>query len=199
MQIILVRHGESEGNIKEHVYGRTDYPLTDKGRSQIPHIIEGLKHFDFDEVYTSPLCRASAIGEAVALDRDIPIHDDDRLMEINFGDYEDRHRSDVMSVLGDDYYKLIGFLDHYDIPNGEQQDDFLKRVQSFIDELMEKEPKTYVITAHFGVIKAVLNYLMGYDKKMLRQLAIKPGAIVKLTVKKDRVRLDELVQTFDRV
>jgi broad specificity phosphatase PhoE len=85
------------------------------------------------------------------------------------------------------------------IPGGEHQDDFLARVSGFVDQLLSGEDGTYVITTHFGVIKGILNHLMGYDKKQLRQLAVKPGAIVKLTIKEDRVRLDELIQTFDKV
>lgn len=199
MELILVRHGESEGNVLGHVYGQTDYPLTDKGRSQIPHIVEALKHYKGAKIYSSPLVRASAIGEGIRDAYDLPLVMDDRLKEINFGGYEDMTREEVMAELGDKYYELIGFFDGFDIRGGEHQDVFLARVQNFIDELLAGEDSTYIITSHFGVMKAVLNYLMGYDKKLLRGLALKPGVVVKLTVKKDRVRLDELIQTFDRV
>lgn len=199
MELILIRHGESEGNKNGLIYGHTDYPLTEKGRQQIPHIVEALKNNQLTKVISSPLSRASAIGKGVSDAYDVPFTTDDRLKEINFGDYEDLPVKEIRAKLGEGYYELIGFFDNYDIPSGEHQKDFLVRVQGFVDEVLTYETGTYVLTAHFGVIKAILNYLMGYNKKQLRGMAIKPGAVVKLSIKKDRVRLDELIQTFNRV
>lgn len=196
MELILIRHGESEGNVKEVVYGHTDYPMTVKGMSQVPKILEISKRYQIDGIYTSPLVRANVIADAIGEDRGLDVIKDDRLKEIYFGDYEDLKREEVVEIVGDKYYDVIGFFDHVAMPGGEHQDEFLARVQSFIDELLAGEDGTYVITSHFGVIKATLNHLMGYDKQMLRQLAIKPGAVIKLSIKKDRVRMDELIQTF---
>lgn len=200
MELILIRHGESVGNVKQVLYGHTDYPLTDKGTSQIPHILETVSNYKPDRVYSSPLRRAFSIGEAVSSAYGLPMETDDRLKEICFGDYEDVPREEVIAQVGEKgYLELISFFDGCAIPGGEHQDDFLMRVQHFIDELLKGEDGTYVITAHFGVLKAILNHLMGFSKKQLRSMAIKPGAVVKLTIKEDRVRLDELVQTYDRV
>jgi len=200
MELILVRHGESEGNVKEVVYGHTDYPLTDKGTSQIPHIVKTLSNYKINKIFTSPLARAKAIGLGISEAFELPISEDDRLKEIWFGKFEDKPREAVMAEIGEEaYYNLIGFFDGYDIPEGEHQDAFLKRVQSFTDELIAGDKGTYVVTAHFGVLKAMLNHLMGYSKKQLRGMAIKPGAVIKLSIKEDRVRLDELIQTYDRV
>ncbi len=198
MELILIRHGESEGNVKGIVYGHSDYPLTEKGRAQIPYIVDALKHYSCTKIFTSPLLRAKAIGEGIAAAYGLPLVADDRLKEIDFGDYENQDSRKLIKEMGNRYYELIGFFDAFDIPGGEHQNDFLHRVRDFIDELLAGEEGTYVITAHFGVIKALLNHLMGYDKKQLRAIEIKPGAVIKLSVKKDRVRLDELIQTFYR-
>lgn len=199
MELILIRHGESEGNVKGLVYGHTDYPMTEKGMQQVPKIVEITKRYNINKVYSSPLVRAKVIAQAISQDQNISLTLDDRLKEINFGDYEDMPREKVMEIVGDNYYKVVGFFDHVDIPGGEHQDDFLLRVNSFIDELLAGEDGTYAVTSHFGTIKAILHHLMGYNKVSLRQFAIKPGAIIKLTIKKDRVRMDELIQTFDLI
>lgn len=199
MELILVRHGESEGNIKHLVYGHTDHPLTEKGRNQIPQIVEILRNYPLTKIISSPLVRAKAIGEGIGAAFELPLETDDRLKEINFGKYEDISSEKVQDMLGEEYYKLIGFFDDYIIPEGENQKDFLLRVQNFVDELLQKEDGSYVLIAHYGVIKAILNHLMGYTKSQFRTIAIKPGAVVKLSIKKDRVRLDELIQTYDRV
>lgn len=199
MELILIRHGESVGNAKGLVYGDTDHPMTDKGLSQIPFILDVLKQYEIDQIYTSPLIRAKVIAESIQKERQVSLVEDERLKEINFGIYENQKRELVMGKLGDSYYQLISFFDSYDIQDGEHQKDFLDRVGGFTHELLSKKTGTYVITAHYGVIKAMLHHLMGFDKNMMRLLLIKPGAVVKLTVKKDRVRLDELIQTYYRL
>lgn len=200
MELILVRHGESIGNISEVLYGHTDYPLTDKGQRQIPHILTTLSNYKMDRIISSPLVRAKAIGDAISEHFELPIEADDRLKEIFFGDYENVSRHEIIDDIGQEgYISTISFFDGHQIPGGEHQDEFLVRVQNFVDELLAGDDGTYVITAHFGVLKAILNHLLGFTKIQLRSMAIKPGAVVKLSVKKDRVRLDELVQTYDRV
>lgn len=196
MNLIFMRHGESEGNLKEVLYGHTDYPLTDRGVKQVTVITKMLAGCQIDGIFTSPLIRAKVLAEALAESRTVPLTVDERLREIHFGVYEDMNRHMAMGRLGDDYYRVLSILDHYDIAGGEHQDLFLGRVDQFLKELLRKENGTYAITAHFGVIKAALHLLMGFDKKMLRQLSIKPGAILKLGIKEDRVRIDELIQTI---
>jgi alpha-ribazole phosphatase len=197
MKLVFMRHGESQGNLKEVLYGHTDYPLTDKGVQQVAVIKRMLADCHLDGIFSSPLIRAKVLAEALAENRRVPLTIDERLREIHFGIYEDMNRYHAMESLGDDFYRLLSILDHYDISGGEHQDIFLKRVDLFLKEVLQKEVGTYAIVAHFGVIKAALHLLMGFDTRMLRQLSIKPGAILKLAVKKDRVRIDELIQTID--
>ena len=43
MILYLVRHGQSEGNVKRYFHGQTDYPLTDLGRRQAQEVAEKLR------------------------------------------------------------------------------------------------------------------------------------------------------------
>ena len=43
MILYLVRHGQSEGNVKRYFHGQTDYPLTEKGHEQAREVAEKLK------------------------------------------------------------------------------------------------------------------------------------------------------------
>jgi len=197
MELILIRHGESEGNSKKLVYGYTDYPMTKKGMKQVPEIVERLKRYQIDKIYTSPLVRAKVIAEAISQDRDISITSEDRLKEINFGDYEDWPREKLIDLVGQERYgEIVGFFNHVALPGGEKQDEFLLRVKTFIDELLSGQEGSYVLTCHFGTIKAILHHLMAYDQSRLNQLTILPGAIIKVTIEENQVRMDELIQTY---
>jgi len=64
--IILVRHGECEGNVKGVFRGRTDFPLNKRGLVQVQDLAQELRSFPIKYVYTSPLSRARQTAEAIA-------------------------------------------------------------------------------------------------------------------------------------
>ncbi len=43
MQILLIRHGESEADILHVHEGRADFELTDKGRQQVQRLVQKVK------------------------------------------------------------------------------------------------------------------------------------------------------------
>lgn len=85
MLLLLVRHGQSLGNVEGRIQGDND-PLTEFGRLQAKAVANGMEQRgDVTHLYASPLDRAmetgSIIGDAVAL-RPVPIAG---LAEINAG------------------------------------------------------------------------------------------------------------------
>ena len=62
-RLILVRHGETEGESSIRYHGITDVPLSEPGREQMrlaARAIERLRSdVDFGKVFSSPLVRAS--------------------------------------------------------------------------------------------------------------------------------------------
>ena len=59
----LVRHGESEANVARRFAGRTDSPMTERGREQAKAVAEALAKIHFDRIVSSPLsrCRDTAL------------------------------------------------------------------------------------------------------------------------------------------
>jgi len=87
-QIVLVRHGETEWSREGRHTGRTDLPLTERGREEAAALGSALAGGRFALVLTSPLvraaetCRLAGLGDA-ALTRD-------DLREWDYGRYEGR-------------------------------------------------------------------------------------------------------------
>lgn len=67
-KLYLLRHGQTEFNVKKLVQGRCDSPLTDLGRQQAAKAAAWLKARDVtpDKVVSSPLSRAMATARLVA-------------------------------------------------------------------------------------------------------------------------------------
>ena len=55
MRIVLLRHGETEWNANNLVLGRSDVPLSDKGRKQAEEVGKQLSTYKIDKIYISPL------------------------------------------------------------------------------------------------------------------------------------------------
>jgi len=90
MDILLVRHGESEGNAQERMQGRSDFPLTARGREQAQRLSAFLAvhRVVWERLYASPLSRAWATAEVLAGDRGGTPHVEPALREIDAGDLE---------------------------------------------------------------------------------------------------------------
>jgi probable phosphoglycerate mutase len=86
VEVVLVRHGETEWSRSGRHTGRTDVPLTDLGRHQAELLGRRLRGRSFALVLTSPLgraretCRLAGLGEGGLLR--------DELREWDYGEYE---------------------------------------------------------------------------------------------------------------
>jgi len=100
-RIILVRHGESEGNVDESVYRRkadNKIELTEHGKEQARAAGRRIMELIGDDnvyFYASPYKRAEQtlyeIGRDFPRDRILGVREDARLREQDFGNFQDEH------------------------------------------------------------------------------------------------------------
>ena len=86
MEIVLVRHGETEWSRDMRHTGRTDIPLTDRGREEARWLQGALTEWNFTRVITSPLQRAVETRELAGLGG--MAERSDALLEWDYGEYE---------------------------------------------------------------------------------------------------------------
>src|SRR5260370_27813814 len=85
--LILVRHGETEGQSSIRYYGRTDIALSDEGCAQMRAAARALGREVFGRVFASNLCRATEGARIIAGDH-APIVAIEEFAEIDFGNFE---------------------------------------------------------------------------------------------------------------
>ena len=161
MLIYMVRHGETALNAQGIMQGWLDEPLNQAGRDLAALTGQGMRGIHFDACISSPLKRAKETVEIILREsgNDIEVATDDRIREINFGDYERK----PMSEMGEDglLFATNPFL-HKGFPNGEQIMDVIGRTQDFLKELIARDDgKTYLLGVHGCAVRAMLNFL--YD------------------------------------
>jgi broad specificity phosphatase PhoE len=94
-ELVLVRHAETEWSRAGRHTGRTDVPLTDRGREVARALGPLLRPWRFAKVLCSPLGRARETCELAGLGRQAELHDE--LMEWDYGDYEGITTAEIRS------------------------------------------------------------------------------------------------------
>ena len=107
MQLVIVRHGESEWNKLNLFTGWTDVDLTETGRAEAAAGGKALadEGFDFDVCYTSPLKRAIHTLNIILdqLDRNwLPVHKSWKLNERHYGALQGLNKADAAAEHGDE-------------------------------------------------------------------------------------------------
>ena len=159
--IILVRHGETQGNVEDRLQGHYDAPLTDKGVHQAQALEQRLANTDFSAVYSSDLQRAVHTAEAILNNRsDIEIQRRSELRELHYGAYENTpwaaHHDEDPTF----FKRWVEWHTRADAqyPGGESAKDLWQRVGNFATELLTNHPEeaTILIVAHGGSLQALL-------------------------------------------
>lgn len=163
-KIIFVRHGQAEHNVlKMSSSARDKHPLTELGMQQAQAAAQELMKHDIDVVIASPILRAQQTAQAY-LDlsgKDVII--DDRIAEIDSGNWAEKTQNDPAIKAERDAYKAMTIAERYVFKRGETGEswaDVDTRVKDFLDDVLQKYAgKTIVCFAHQGTNTAALKLL----------------------------------------
>jgi len=176
--IALIRHGESEANLMGRWHGRTDGPLSERGRSQAEAL--GARHPAVSRVYTSPLRRARATAEAFAAHHHLPVGIRDDLIEIDFGAWEDLTFTEISQRHPEEWSAV--FEHGHDLPRGgtgETFDGAGKRLDGAIGDVSMMHPgERIALVSHGGLIWAAAARILGIGWSAWRSLSIPGNATV---------------------
>lgn len=133
-------------------YGITDVPLASTFRSELESIRQNLTGETLDAVFSSPLSRCTCLAAEIFPEG--PLRIDDRLTELDFGDWEMMPWNTIFEspegkVWFGDYTRAC-------CPNGESLIDLISRTKMFIDDLNEMKHERIVLVTHAGVIRALI-------------------------------------------
>lgn len=97
-RLVLLRHGETDWNAAGRMQGHLDMPMNDTGRQQARTAASMLaERFDASRIVSSDLSRAHETARAVGEATGLPVHSDQRLREINVGDWVGLTLQDIVA------------------------------------------------------------------------------------------------------
>ena len=167
LKAILLRHGQTEGNLEGIVQGQSDTSLTEEGITSTLRKADKIKEYTFDKVFCSDLSRAEQslrlLKDAIPSLPETVFRPDIR--EIDFGALTGRRAKEIMPVVLK--HKANPDLNY---PDGESGAQFTARVRSFFLELLEKYPgQTVLVVSHYGVMETAARQFAGKppDEKII--------------------------------
>lgn len=168
MKLYLVRHGETDWNKEKRIQGSTNIELNEYGRELARITRKGLLEIPFDIAYSSPLIRAKETGEIILKGRNIPLYEDQRLREIDFGTYEGMKETDLFAAHDD-------FMNFFDCPEkfyskggSETHEEVIHRADDFMEHVILPAENKYdhiIVFSHGGWIHAMLTSIYQRDMK----------------------------------
>ena len=150
MILYVVRHGEAVWNTENRICGRTDSPLTEKGRAQAAALAPHLPKVD--RVLCSPLSRARETAEILTRGTGLAIKIEPRLIEQDFGSFEGMDR-------GTEAFLAAKKEPACRFPGGESSFETAARVYGLLNELKaEGSEETVLLVCHGAVMRIIETY-----------------------------------------
>ena len=164
MKLYMIRHGQSETNLRKCFTGWAQVKLTEQGRADAESVRPMLEKIRFDKVYSSDLIRAMKTAE-IALPgceyETTPL-----LREVGMGSLE---LQPIAEVEGDMLAKNTRELG-YAMYGGESKAQLRQRAKEFLELVQSGDHRTVAAFSHWGFIGAVLDEVFGINLPKMRMV-----------------------------
>lgn len=162
LELILIRHGQTDSNKRRTYMGWTDVELNEEGIRQARNLKEKLKNLSVDKIYSSPLKRARKTAEIINENFNLDIHYDNNLKERNFGIWDDLTDDEIKKLNEKEYNAWQKDWKNYPVKGGESGMDSYERVIKFTENILNSfDSGRILIVSHLGTIRFMLSYLLG--------------------------------------
>jgi len=157
VRLLLVRHGEPEDAAHGRCYGKLDIGLSERGREQVRRTTRWLENTPVAAIYTSPRRRARESAAIIAAQRLANVHVEDRLCEIDFGEFEGMTYDEVAEHFPEEYLAWMNRPTEVIFPGGESFEQMRERVTCAAAQILGSHTgQTIVLVTHGGVNRIIL-------------------------------------------
>jgi alpha-ribazole phosphatase len=175
MEIYLVRHTTPKID-KGICYGQSNLDTADTFASESKKILEKISFDSETKIYSSPLKRCTQL--AALFDKNFTI--DERILELNFGDWELKKWDAIPS---EEINPWMQDFVHVKVTNGESYADLDKRANDFFNDLLKEGALKKIIVCHAGVMRSILARLTDTALEDSFDIKIVYGQVSKISIK----------------
>jgi len=189
--LVLVRHGQSEWNLKNLFTGWKDPALTDKGVAEARAAGQRLKakSLTIDVTFTSALSRAQNSLKLILEEmgqQGLPETRDQALNERHYGELTGLNKDDARKKWGEDQVHI--WRRSYDVPppGGESLKDTLARSLPYYVHMIQPhvlEGKTVLVAAHGNSLRSLIMAIEGLTPEQILKRELETGVPVVYVLK----------------
>ena len=191
--LVLVRHGQSDWNLKNLFTGWKDPDLTEKGVAEASEAGRKLKAqgLSFDVAFTSVLTRAQHTLDLMLAEigqTGLPVTRDLALNERDYGDLSGLNKDDARKKWGED--QVLIWRRSYDVPppGGESLKDTLARtLPYYVKEILPGvlRGERTLVAAHGNSLRALIMRLENLSADEILKQEVATGVPIVYTLKSD--------------
>jgi broad specificity phosphatase PhoE len=160
--VVIIRHGQSQGNAEGRFGGHTDTPLSPRGRRQAEATATALASEKFSAIYSSDLPRAIETASPLAKLTGVPLITTEALRERSVGVMEGLTFEEAAEQHPEQYQALLRRDFDHVLLGGESYRQTLDRASRQLDEAIEQHKgERIAFFAHTGTICILILHLMG--------------------------------------
>ncbi|CAG7645924.1 Phosphoserine phosphatase 1 [Paenibacillus solanacearum] len=188
----IMRHGQTEWNRDHNRYcGRSDIDLSAQGREQAEQAARYLRGTPIDRVMASDLRRAVQTAEPAAAQRGLPVEQDERVTEIDFGLWDGLHYPNIVAQYPEAWQRW------YEDPEqasaggtGETAAQVFDRMNRFFADTAQKHPEENIlVVSHSTSIRIYMAGMLSIPFRNYRLLAKANTALTVLETSQEGMRL----------
>ena len=186
MLIYIIRH--TPVNVPSGTcYGNSDVALTADWPEHLERIRNKLPLAEIreDNLYASPLTRCATLAHDLGPAPQF----DERLKEMNYGDWEGRPWVDIDATERDAW---LADLAGYRTPNGESLGDVYERSTQCVAEIAEREHEIAFVVTHGALIRCLIAYGMGLEPNNAGRMQIDYGGVSRLLIDGERKQIESM-------
>lgn len=161
----IFRHGQSTYNLAGRTQGQTnDSVLTDLGKQQALEIGTKLKDKNIEIILCSPLARAKQTAELANISLHCPIVEDAHFIEVNVGEIEGMHYTEIMNKFGEKYQQWRSCDTKYEnlrFIGGESKKEVRQHVFEGLQQYAENSPYSIIAVSSHGIMLTQLLIALG--------------------------------------
>ncbi|MBN1376988.1 histidine phosphatase family protein [Candidatus Woesearchaeota archaeon] len=175
MKLILVRHGETEGNVRGIMQGHLPGKLTKKGIEQAKKLALRLKDEKINAIYSSDLKRASDTAKEIAeYHKNVPLKFVKELREGDIGSFSGKKAEEIKGKPYPD--------------DAENLKDMRKRAKIFLDKVYEKHKNhTILLISHGRISEVLITIILNKPLNYLEELGhLKNTSVNIFEIKEDK-------------
>ena len=199
VELILVRHGQTDWNAQSLSQGQTDNDLNETGIAQAHETAKALKKEKIDFIISSDLKRAKQTAEIIGEEIGIEVTELwEELRERSEGIWDGKHIDEVLKdyPAASEDAKSVSFH-HSTPPKGESFTAFIERTEKACEMLLEKYAgKKVVVVSHGGTTRALHTVIQNLGYKAALSMRPKNAGIIPMTLNPFCKRIPEVLDCW---